>query len=120
MARISISSPDLDKFKDKMRVFEDKGFKEDVHESIRKVLPLIHRDAFINCPKKTGILAVSLNVGFEDETTGYIADGVFYGVFQEEGTRYIPPAHFMRNAVNKHFPSVGTEVIKNVEKRFTD
>ncbi|RLE39473.1 hypothetical protein DRJ17_00805 [Candidatus Woesearchaeota archaeon] len=118
MVKITILSPDLKKFKDKITKLRDKGFKKDIHEGIRKILPKIHRDAFLAAPKKTGALAASLHVGFEDETTGFIADGVFYGVFQEEGTRYIEPKHFMRNAVNKHFPSVGSEVTKIVKKQF--
>jgi hypothetical protein len=118
MVKITILSPDLKKFKQKISAFQEKGFKSDVHKGIRKALPKIHRDAFLAAPRQTGALAASLNVGFEDELTGFIADGVFYGVFQEEGTRYIAPKHFMRNAVNKHFPSVGNEVVKSVKKRF--
>jgi len=118
MVKIKISSPDLAKLRKKVDSFADKGFKEDVHESIRKVLPKIHSDAFSDCPKKSGILAASLHVGFEDDITGYIADGVFYGLFQEEGTRTIPAKHFMRNSVNHNFPSVGDEVIEKAEKRF--
>ena len=118
MVKINITSPDLKRFQHKIIEYEKKGFKEDVHEGIRKVLPEIHRDAYANCPKKTTALATSLHVGFEDETTGFIADGVFYGIFQEEGTRYIPAKHFMRNAVNKHFPSVGNEVKSIVKKHF--
>lgn len=118
MVKIKISSPDLKKLGRKMSDLKDKGFKKDIHEGIRKTLPKIHKDAYANCPKKTTALATSLHVGFEDETTGFIADGVFYGVFQEEGTRFIAPKHFMRNAVNKHFPSVGNEVATIVKKRF--
>jgi len=118
MVKIKVTSPDLKKLGKKVADLNYKGFKKDVHEGIRKVLPLIHRDAVLNAPKKTGILSASLHVGFEDETTGYIADGVFYGVFQEEGTRNITPKHFMRNAVNKNFPSVGKEVTTIVKKHF--
>jgi HK97 gp10 family phage protein len=82
------------------------------------VLPVIHRDAYEEAPKSTGLLAASLHVGFEDETTGFIADGVFYGVFQEEGTRYIAPKHFMRNSVNRNFPRVGKEVTESMKKTF--
>ena len=118
MVKIKITSPDIIKLGKKIADLEDKDFKKDVHEGIRKVLPLIHKDAVLNAPKNTGALSASLHVGFEDDSTGYIADGVFYGVFQEEGTRFIPPKHFMRNAVNKNFPSVGKEVTAIVKKRF--
>lgn len=118
MVKIRVLSPDLKKLKKKVDAYGDKGFKEDVHESIRKVLPKIHGDAVAKAPAKTGLLKASLHVGFEDDLTGFIADGVFYGIFQEEGTRTIPPKHFMRNAVNKHFPSVGDAVTVSVQKRF--
>lgn len=118
MVKITVISPDLARLGKKMSDLKDDGFKKEVHESIRKVLPTIHRDAYENCPKDTGILSASLNVGFEDETTGFIADGVFYGVFQEEGTRFIEPKHFMRNAVNKNFPSVEKEVTESIKKKF--
>ena len=118
MTKITILSPDLARLGKKVSGLQNDGFKKQVHESIRKTLPIIHRDAYENCPRDTGILSASLHVGFEDETTGFIADGVFYGLFQEEGTRYIAPKHFMRNAVNRNFPRVGDEVTASIKKTF--
>lgn len=62
-------------------------------------------------PKKTGALATSIGYDWNyAELTIVFTVGVFYGIFQEYGTRNMPPHAYLRPAINIVGPIYGFDV----------
>jgi HK97 gp10 family phage protein len=81
---------------------------DEVHNRIRdgmlKSAAQVVRIAESLAPKHTGRLATSIGFDFNDaELTVVFTVGASYGVFQEYGTRYIPPHPYLRPAINHVF-----------------
>ena len=73
-------------------------FKEKIRNALDETRLKIENDSRRMAPKDTGALKASIWSEMKNDTQAVVADGVYYGVFQELGTRNHPPQPFLMPA----------------------
>ena len=73
-------------------------FREKIKNALNKTRLKIENDARRMAPKDTGALKASIWSEMKSDTQAVVADGVYYGMFQELGTRNHPPQPFLMPA----------------------
>ena len=70
-------------------------FNTKIRNALNETRLKIENDARRMAPKDTGALKASIWSEMKSDTQAVVADGVYYGVFQELGTRNHPPQPFL-------------------------
>ncbi len=89
--------------------------KKAVERGLEKVGAAIERDAKILAPKDTTNLARSINWK-RRRFSVRIQENVFYGIFQELGTRFMKAQPFLRPALFKNMNKIKVIIANEVKK----
>ena len=73
-------------------------FREKIRNALDVARLKIENDSRRMAPKDTGALKASIWSDMKSDTEAVVGDGVYYGMFQELGTRNHPPQPFLMPA----------------------
>jgi len=90
-----------------------------ISKNIRKAINLtrlkVENSARRLAPKDTGALKASIWSEMVNDETAKVADGVFYGLFQEVGTEKFSAQPFLRPALEMHKKDLEKELKKIIK-----
>lgn len=87
-----------------------------IKAGLKKIGLSIEREAKIRAPIRTGRLRSSIHTKLM-RLKVLVKDGVFYGIFQELGTRFMKAQPFMKPAVLKIVPKIPSILATEIKRR---